>query len=79
MTVKYNQPDSELSFNLSHYSVLFQESEEDLESSEEELDLTKKCHPIGYYLNDRAEMINQMFSVIKGNKLRAMLPPILKV
>lgn len=30
-------------------------------------------------MNDRAEMINQMFSVIKGVKLKAMLPPILKV
>ncbi|KAL0272118.1 UNVERIFIED_CONTAM: hypothetical protein PYX00_005210 [Menopon gallinae] len=54
------------------------EDSEDLESSEEELDLTKECHPIGYYMNDRAEMINQMFSVIKGIKLKAMLPPILK-
>lgn len=57
----------------------FQESDEDIESSEEELDLTKECHPIGYYINNREEMINQMFSVIKGNKLKAMLPPILKV
>lgn len=56
-----------------------QESDEEIESSEEELDLTKECHPIGYYINDRPEMINQMFSVIKGNKLKAMLPPILKV
>jgi hypothetical protein len=43
------------------------------------VDLNEELHPIGYYINDREEMINQMFSVIKGNKLRAMLPPILKV
>lgn len=43
------------------------------------MDLNEELQPIGYYINDREEMINQMFSVIKGNKLRAMLPPILKV
>jgi len=43
------------------------------------VDLNEELHPIGYYINDREEMINQMFSVIKGSKLRAMLPPILKV
>jgi hypothetical protein len=43
------------------------------------VDLCEELHPIGYYINDREEMINQMFSVIKGDKLRAMLPPILKV
>lgn len=43
------------------------------------MDLNEELHPIGYYINDREEMINQMFSVIKGSKLRAMLPPILKV
>jgi hypothetical protein len=29
--------------------------------------------PIGHYLNDREEMIEQVFSVIRGAKLRAML------
>lgn len=43
------------------------------------MDLNEELNPIGYYINDREEMINQMFSVIKGSKLRAMLPPILKV
>lgn len=47
-------------------------------SGDEVIDLDEEMHPIGYYINDREEMINQMFSVIKPDKLRAMLPPILK-
>jgi hypothetical protein len=43
------------------------------------VDLSEELHPVGFYINDREEMINQMFSVIKGDKLRAMLPPVLKV
>ncbi|XP_069694513.1 enolase-phosphatase E1-like isoform X2 [Periplaneta americana] len=42
------------------------------------MDLSEEIHPIGYYINDKAEMVNQMFSVIKESKLRAMLPPALK-
>lgn len=37
------------------------------------MDLDKELHPMGYYINDREEMINQVFKVIKGPKLRAML------
>ena len=48
-------------------------------SSEEDsdMDLQKELYPISHYANDREEMINQVFSVIKGNKLRSMLPPFL--
>jgi hypothetical protein len=49
------------------------------DSGEGNIDLSEELHPLGYYINDREEMINQMFSIIKGDKLRAMLPPILKV
>ncbi|KDR18131.1 uncharacterized protein LOC110831136 isoform X2 [Zootermopsis nevadensis] len=48
------------------------------DSGEGSVNLCEELHPIGFYINDREEMINQMFSVIKGDKLRAMLPPILK-
>ena len=36
-------------------------------------DLDKDLHPLSHYLNDREEMINQVFKVIKGRKLKAML------
>lgn len=36
-------------------------------------DLGKELHPISYFINDREEMVNQIFSVIRGAKLRAML------
>ncbi|GFG36386.1 hypothetical protein Cfor_01761 [Coptotermes formosanus] len=55
-----------------------EEGIDDEDSSEGNVDLNEELYPIGYYINDREEMINQMFSVIKGSKLRAMLPPILK-
>jgi len=46
----------------------------------DENDLSKELHPISYYLDtdDREEMLIQVFKVINGSKLRAMLPPILK-
>ena len=37
------------------------------------MDLDKELHPLGHYMNDREEMLNQVFKVIKGPKLRAML------
>ena len=32
-----------------------------------------EVHPIVYYIDDRAEMIEQVFSVVTGAKLKAML------
>merc|ERR1739848_500841 len=48
-------------------------SDQDDESSGSDMDLDKELHPLSYYLNDREEMINQVFKVIKGPKLKAML------
>lgn len=54
------------------------ESSSDSSDSEgSDLDLSKEMYPISHYVNDREEMITQVFSVIKGNKLRSMLPPFL--
>ena len=47
------------------------------ESEDSDLDLSKEMFPISHYVNDREEMINQVFNVIKGKKLRSMLPPFL--
>jgi hypothetical protein len=37
------------------------------------MDLDKDLHPLGHYMNDREEMVAQVFKVIKGHKLKAML------
>lgn len=37
------------------------------------MDIEKELHPLSHYLNDREEMINQVFKVIEGPKLKAML------
>ena len=47
------------------------------DSEGSDLDLNKEMYPISHYVNDREEMIAQVFSVIKGKKLRSMLPPYL--
>ena len=39
-----------------------------------DVDLSKELNSIGHYINDKEEMIRQVFSVIKGKKL---LPPFL--
>lgn len=46
---------------------------DETESSGSDMDIDKELHPLSYYLNDREEMINQVFKIIKGPKLRAML------
>ena len=53
------------------------ESSSESDSENSDLDLNKEMYPISHYVNDREEMINQVFSVIKGKKLRSMLPPFL--
>ena len=55
------------------FLLLFHRSE----SEDSDLDLSKEMYPISHYVNDREEMINQVFNVIKGKKLRSMLPPFL--
>lgn len=50
----------------------------DSSSEADDVDLTKEMFPLRHYVNDRKEMIDQMFSVIYGSKLKKMLPPILK-
>ena len=52
-------------------------SSESSSGNESDMDLGKELHSIGHYINDKEEMIRQVFSVIKGKKLRAMLPPFL--
>merc|ERR1712227_1146392 len=53
------------------------ESSSESDSENSDMDLNKEMYPISHYVNDREEMINQVFSVIKGKKLRSMLPPFL--
>jgi len=53
------------------------DSSSDSSSDGSDMDLQKEMYPISHYVNDREEMINQVFSVIKGAKLKSMLPPFL--
>ena len=32
-----------------------------------------------HYISDKAAILEQMFTIIRGEQLKAMLPPILKV
>ncbi len=52
-------------------------SAEDSEGSM--LDLKEHLKPISSYIKDRDTMLNEMFRCIKGKKLQAMLPDVLKV
>jgi len=50
--------------------------ESDIE--ENGLDLTKELHPLSHYVKDRQVLSEILFSIVKGTKLTAMLPDILK-
>ena len=43
------------------------------------LDLREDLRPISAYVRDRERLLEEMFRCVKGQKLRAMLPDILKV
>ena len=49
------------------------------ESDGSMLDLENQLKPISSYINDRKKMLNEMFRCIKGAKLQAMIPGVLKV
>ncbi|XP_023336267.1 trichohyalin [Eurytemora carolleeae] len=53
------------------------ESSSSSDSDGSDMDLDKEIFPISHYINDRDEMINQVFKTINGSKLRSMLPPAL--
>lgn len=48
------------------------------DTDELQMDLSKPLHPIGYYVKDRQEMLEQMFHCVHGKRLTTMLPDILK-
>jgi len=51
------------------------ETSSESESDISDMDLDEEVHPISHYVNDRPEMITQVFATITGSKLRSMLPP----
>ncbi|KAK2710516.1 centromere protein F-like [Artemia franciscana] len=46
--------------------------------SRDDLDLDRETFPIAYFIGDNKGMIEQIFSVVNGARLQAMLPPLLK-
>ncbi|XP_077981698.1 uncharacterized protein LOC144436718 [Glandiceps talaboti] len=62
-------------------STSFNEAEAKVNSDNEydsDLDLNKEVKPIGAYIKKRDEMLQHMFKSIKGDKLKSMLPDIMK-
>ena len=43
------------------------------------LNLNEDLKPIGYYIKDRERMLQEMFRCVRGYKLQAILPDVLKV
>ena len=43
------------------------------------LNLNEDLKPIGYYIKDRERMLHEMFRCVRGHKLQAILPDVLKV
>lgn len=51
---------------------------DDYDSDGSMLDLRENLKPIGAYMKDRERLLDEMFRCIKGSKLQAMLPEIIK-
>nr|CAB3227311.1 caspase activity and apoptosis inhibitor 1 [Phallusia mammillata] len=50
----------------------------DSDVEEDGLNLEKELQPLGFYVKDRKHLMDQVFEIVKGPKLGAMLPEILK-
>ncbi|XP_076035579.1 uncharacterized protein LOC143021758 [Oratosquilla oratoria] len=48
------------------------------DSDNDDLDLSKELRPLADFADDPDELLNQIFSTIKGSKLTNMLPPVLR-
>ncbi|XP_076347100.1 uncharacterized protein LOC143245101 isoform X2 [Tachypleus tridentatus] len=44
----------------------------------DELDLKKEMHPLQHYVDDSGQLVEEMFSAIRGPSFKTLLPPILK-
>ncbi|XP_013772302.1 caspase activity and apoptosis inhibitor 1-like [Limulus polyphemus] len=44
----------------------------------DELDLKKEMHPLQHYVDDSGQLVEELFSAIRGPSLKKLLPPILK-
>ncbi|XP_047487647.1 caspase activity and apoptosis inhibitor 1-like [Penaeus chinensis] len=49
------------------------------DSESDNLDLSQPMYPLSHYISDQEDLVNQMFSTIRGSKFQAMLPPVLQV
>ena len=56
-----------------------EQNQNEYDSDGSMLDLRENLKPIGAYVKDRERMLDEMFRCIKGKKLQAMFPDILKV
>lgn len=61
-------------------SALSSSSETDVGSSDSsEMNLRKDYRPIGEYMENRREMIRQIFHALKGRDLKKLVPSFLRV
>ena len=51
----------------------------DYDSDDSMIDLQEQLKPIGDYIGNREKMLNEMLRCIKGSKLHALMPDLLKV
>ncbi|TRY68748.1 hypothetical protein TCAL_02497 [Tigriopus californicus] len=80
-TTEVAGPDEQRTFQGTIASLLQQQMDTNrllLARSDRELDLSRELHPIGYYINDREAMLNEVLSVVKGAKFKAMLTSTLR-
>lgn len=54
-------------------------SQKEEDSDNSDMDLSKPLKPIGSYIKNRSEMLDQMFHCIKGSTLKSAIPEELKV
>ncbi|XP_053395142.1 caspase activity and apoptosis inhibitor 1-like [Mercenaria mercenaria] len=53
-------------------------SQQEEEFDDSDLDLEKEVYPIGQYVKDRENLLEQMFSCVRGQSLNRALPDVLK-
>jgi hypothetical protein len=45
----------------------------------DEFDLSKEIHPLMHYVEDKPRLLKEAFSILRGKRMDALIPAVLKV
>ncbi|XP_025412089.1 origin recognition complex subunit 1 isoform X2 [Sipha flava] len=75
-TIDFHLNDQRKKTNL--FRAVRNDLDKDSSTDDEPMNLTTKIYPLSHYANDPEQLIQQLFSVVRGKRLARLIPPELK-